>query len=427
MRTMLWRRTLTGIAGVALALSLIPTATAEASPLLKAANAHFLTLNDNLEDLEASTSGNVLIGRSSADGGHRLTVIDTMSGQLLKRKTFAPGIWDIAVHPKGTSVFAVHPGSKSSRACNVTEFDARTLRSIRTFVVGELCTHLVLSHDGRTLYIADLNDIIIVNARSGKVSARIDYQGLINDLALSPDGRFLYAAESQQDSVISINTDSLSRSGTMRVPIDARQPDWLERVLVSPDSKTVYAVSDRAIYVLPQSGSARPTRVAMPHEHQSVALSRDGKKLYIGLSTRLIVWDTDARRFRAAMDETAASARSIIESPDGRRLYLAARGSVITFGATPQLVYPDATLTPRKGKSFVSTRPVFRYGWDLQWYTVTPALPKGLRLNAETGVISGVPSVTQSARTYRVSTTKYDADTGKTTQPTARITITVIK
>ncbi|MCM3694874.1 putative Ig domain-containing protein [Microbacterium oleivorans] len=426
MRTTLWRRTLTGIAGIALAVSLIPTVNAEASPALKAADAHFLHVSDRLTEIEASSSGNVLVGRSRGAGVDVLTVIDTVSGQIAKQRTAATDIWDIAVHPKGTSVFTVHPGSKKTRACNVTEFDTRTLRSIRTFVVGELCDHLVISRDGRTLYIADLNHILIVDARSGRVSARIEYRGLIEDLTLSPDGRFVYAAEAQQDAVISISTESRTQSGTMWVPTSARQPDWLERVLVSPDSRTVYAISNHAIYIVPQSGSARPTRVPIPHEHQSVALSRDGKKLYIGLQNRLIVWDTEARRFRKAIEDTA-SITSLTESPDGRRLYFAARGSVVTFGATPQLVYPDPTLAARKGKSFVSTRPVFRYGWDLQWYTVTPALPKGLRLNPETGVISGVPSETQGTRTYRVSTTKYDADSGVTTQPTARITITITK
>ncbi len=427
MRTTLWRRTLTGIAGIALAASLVPAVNAEASPVLKAADAHFLHVNDGLDEIEASSTGNVLVGRIRGVGTDALAAIDTVTGQLIAQRAAATDIWDIAVHPKGNSVFAVHPGSKKTRACNVTEFDTRTLRSIRTFVVGELCDHLVISRDGRTLYISDLNDILIVDVRSGKVTARIEYRGLIEDLALSPDGRFLYAAEAQRDAVISISTESRTQSGTVWLPTNSRQPDWLERVLVSPDSRTVYAVSDRAIYILPQSGSARPTRVSIPHEHHSVALSRDGEKLYIGLGSRLIVWDTVGRRFRAAMDETAASARSISESPDGRRLYLSARGSVITFGATPQLVYPDASLTARKGRSFVSTRPVFRYGWDLQRYTVTPKLPKGLRLNPETGVISGVPTVPQSARTYRVSTTKYDAGTGVTTQPTARITITVSK
>jgi hypothetical protein len=85
--------------------------------------------------------------------------------------------------------------------------------------------------------------------------------------------------------------------------------------------------------------------------------------------------------------------------------------------APSNLVYPQTSLTLEAGQSFPSDVPVVS-GSSLS-FSVSPALPAGLSLDAATGAVYGVPSATSGSNTYTVTASNGG---GKTT---ATVSLTV--
>jgi uncharacterized repeat protein (TIGR02543 family) len=88
----------------------------------------------------------------------------------------------------------------------------------------------------------------------------------------------------------------------------------------------------------------------------------------------------------------------------------------------PAFSYSPASVSTFTGSVLASASPVLT-GGDINSYSVNPALPIGVNLNATTGVISGTPTLSSPTTTYVVTGTQ--ASSGL--QTTANVTITVNK
>ena len=85
----------------------------------------------------------------------------------------------------------------------------------------------------------------------------------------------------------------------------------------------------------------------------------------------------------------------------------------LTFYATITFNISVASLTPATqtvsgttGRAITPTTAITATGFDTPTYTVAPALPAGLSLNASTGVISGTPTAVSGAATYTITATQ---------------------
>jgi hypothetical protein len=411
---------------VVLAAALVPAPPASAEPDYDPERVHLLPLDEVPKRIVVSPDGRRLYGSSNTiDEPGTLTVIDLVAGELVTRKVFAEGVGDVEVSPDGRRVYFTHGGPTWLDECFVTEVDASTLRVIRDLKVGERCREILLSRTGKTIFVSDNTHVLFVSVSTGAVRATISLPYGTDDLALSADGAKLYALEGSRGIIHTIGVASKALLGSASLPDLGSDPDWIDRLHVSPDGEMIYAVSNRAIYA---------GRVARLHDMVRIpirnfgvsALSRDGKRLYLS-GAELRIFHTDTSTFTTAPTEWGRSGLSLAESIDGRRLHISALNYIITLGATRSLAYPDSSLTATAGKRFVSTRPTFRYGGYAPTYAVYPALPKGLRLNSSTGVISGTPSRAQSTQSYRVYTDIFNADTNVNERTRASITIRVAR
>ena len=414
------------VAAIVLTVALAPAPPASAEPDYDLDRVHFLPLDEQPERIVVSPDGRRLYGSSNTiDDPGTLTVVDLVAGALVTRKTFPEGVGDIEVSPDGRRIYFTHGGPNWLDECFVTEVDASTLRVLRDLKVGARCREILLSRTGRTIFVSDNTDVLFVTVSTGEVRATIPLPYGSEDLALSADGSKLYAAESARDIIHTIGVTSEALLGSASLPTLSSDPDWIDRLHVSPDGEMFYAVSNRAVYAGPVSRLWDLERFPIQGFEKS-ALSRDGKRLYLS-GTTLQIFHTDTSTFTTPPTEWGRGASALVESIDGRRLHLSALGYIITLGATRSLVYPDSSLTATAGKSFASTKPTFRYGYADPTYRVYPALPAGLRLNSSTGVISGTPTRAQSTQSYRVYTDVLNADTNVLERTRASITIRIAK
>jgi hypothetical protein len=91
------------------------------------------------------------------------------------------------------------------------------------------------------------------------------------------------------------------------------------------------------------------------------------------------------------------------ENEDGNLTFYA----TITFNiAVASLAPATQTVSASTGRGITATTAITATGFDTPTYTVAPALPAGLSLNASTGVISGTPTAVSGATTYTITATQ---------------------
>lgn len=91
------------------------------------------------------------------------------------------------------------------------------------------------------------------------------------------------------------------------------------------------------------------------------------------------------------------------EDNDGNLTFYA----TITFNISVASLAPATqSVSASTGRAITPTTAITATGFDTPTYTVAPALPAGLALNATTGVISGTPTAVSGATTYTITATQ---------------------
>src|SRR5690606_25322038 len=86
--------------------------------------------------------------------------------------------------------------------------DVASLKLLRVIRGVSDPEQLVVSHDGRSLYIAseDTGTAVIADVESGKIVASLPVGGEPEGVGISPDGRFVYMTSEEDHQVSAIDT-----------------------------------------------------------------------------------------------------------------------------------------------------------------------------------------------------------------------------
>ncbi len=234
----------------------------------------------------------------------------------------------------------------------VDVIDPSTYRVVRSFAVGREPQHVVPSWDLKTLWVNDDkgNDLVPIDARTGKVGARVPVADPYN-LYFTPDGKHALVMAERLRRIDVRDPHTMKLQWSLHVPCRGinhadftadgatlvASCEFSGKLLVIPTSFTrVERVIDlnriktrgatdprRAKRMGGPADSLDPGASAMP---QDVRLTDDGRTFLVADMLRNGVWRIDAARQRVAgFLPTGKGAHGIYPSRDGSRIFISDR------------------------------------------------------------------------------------------------------
>jgi YVTN family beta-propeller protein/VCBS repeat-containing protein len=280
------------------------------------------------------------------------------SGPISVLDNTTPLYGDMAVSPDGTRLYVAPDPMKQQ----VIVLDTSTMRPVgNPIAVGTWPTVMAVSRDGSRLYVGEEVDgtVQVIDTATRTVTATIPLGSgstYLTDMVVSPDGSRVYVADGYNNKVMVVDIASrTSTSITLGLPPAAgRTPGG---IAVSPDGKWLYATNthDGTVSVIDTTTKAvvgSPILVGVPLgsadtllRPTAIAVSPDGKRIYVARSDDIVVIDAATRTVIGAVRVDpgglgwADSTQSMAVEPDDGDIYIAVSGSglkAVTVGQSPQ-------------------------------------------------------------------------------------------
>jgi YVTN family beta-propeller protein len=186
--------------------------------------------------------------------------------------------------------------------------------------------------DGRSLYVSneETAELSVVDLASAQVRARVKIGGEPEGVRVRPDGKFVYVTSEADNLVFAVDTGKLAVVGKIPTPPRPRGVVFNAegtRAYVSSENGAAVTVVDArrhaaiARIAIPNTGVTGP----LPARPMGLALSRDGKTLYVsnGRGGTVSIVDTAKRRVVGTIAAVGARPWGLALSADGKTLYSA--------------------------------------------------------------------------------------------------------
>jgi PQQ-dependent catabolism-associated beta-propeller protein len=173
------------------------------------------------------------------------------------------------------------------RANVVHVIDAPRWTVVSDIAVGQRPRGMVVSRDGKRLFVASGNDdrIDIIDLATRKVVGRLPSGPDPERFALSPDGRWLYVANENDNTVSFIDIDHRTIAHTVAVGAEP------EGMAVSPDGRWVICTSESAslVHFIDAKTARLIDSVMVGTRPRDAVFSADGRQLWVSSETRATV------------------------------------------------------------------------------------------------------------------------------------------
>jgi DNA-binding beta-propeller fold protein YncE len=277
-------------------------------------------------------------------GDDSFSLIDTANGAV------AEAVIDIdepfAVAMSDTSSRRVYVSSATAAYDSVLAFDTDANRVVATYPLAFSVTDLAVSPDGRYVYAgrtgangADVSVLDIATGHDDAISVTTIPGTTAGCVRLSPDGRRLYVAVNGASTAEFVVIDA--RQNRVLSAVEIGSP--IRDIALSPNGSTAYIGSCSAdfgtVLDVLDIGDVRDIRkpaVTGTHKIGDVAgllaqltLSRDGQRAYLVGDQSVTVLSTATQDIIGTI-EIDGQPSCAIESPDGRRLYIADYAGTVT-------------------------------------------------------------------------------------------------
>jgi DNA-binding beta-propeller fold protein YncE len=252
-----------------------------------------LAVTDVDEPSAVAMVGNRVYVSSVSPEYDEILALDTVSERIVATYPVEFGISDLAVGPNGRYLYIGRTGADGAGVVTLdTSTGKGSFLRIATATIG--C--LRVSPDGRRLYVA-ANDastatFLTIDTVRNSVSGSAEIGSPIRDIALSPDGAVAYVGSCGPD------------FGTVLDIVDVRDAR-------NPVIDATYKVGDAA-------GSLA-----------QLIVSRGGDRLYLVGDEHVTVWST-ATHVALGSITVGDQPSCVVESPDGKRLYIADYAGTVT-------------------------------------------------------------------------------------------------
>lgn len=244
----------------------------------------------------------------------RLQVLDTSDGTVLGTAATGGRTTGAAVDRDGRRVYVVHGWSGT-----VTAVDPASGEVVGRLHAGAPLAHAVLRPDGERLYVSGSGSVAVVDPVAFRVVAAVEVGGQPLGLAVSPDGRHLYVANAQDGTVRVLDTAAATPEATVQVG------GLPQHVAVSPRGDALYVSSldlgrgTGTVSMVDPLTARVVWSTPVGRGAGTVAVTPDGRRVYVALDRSVAVVDTATRTSRSL----PFAARSLAIPPGDRRVFLA--------------------------------------------------------------------------------------------------------
>lgn len=145
----------------------------------------------SVDVLRVNLAGNRLYAALNSEAGGALVAIDVRSGRVLNTIRVGDSIGDIAVHPDDRRVFVT--GWDAERGGVLRIVDTGAARVVHTLSMAGIPAQVVVT--AGTVYLADGDEVVVVDIATGRVVDHIDMERPVSCLAVSQDGTHLYVGD----------------------------------------------------------------------------------------------------------------------------------------------------------------------------------------------------------------------------------------
>lgn len=180
-------------------------------------------------------------------GNDTVSVINTATNKVTATITVGGFASEVAVSTNGKFAYVTNSGTVSV----INTATNQVSKTIQTGITGNLGAGLAVSPNGKELYEADpfKSSLDVINATTGKVTAKIPVGNNPLAVAVSPDGSVVYVANAGEGNTLG-TTVSVISTATNKV-IDTitvgREPSG---IAVSPDGAKLYVTTGDGLYVI---------------------------------------------------------------------------------------------------------------------------------------------------------------------------------
>jgi YVTN family beta-propeller protein len=224
---------------------------------------------------------------------------------------------------------------------NVSVIDTATNKVVATIPVGHFPNGVAVTPDGKYVYVTNDNPddsvpviVVVIDTATNRVAARIPLSPnpvFPTGLAVSPDGKFTYVASDFLD--LSAGILSQIDTATNKVAGGGIEMDdsFFNGVAVAPDG-TVHVTLDE--FELGPIFFGFVDGVEVPGDPAAVAVTPDGKHLYVGSRCIFLCGDPTVWVIDPAASTVVATIpmgdypNAIAITPDGTRAYVPTGGAV---------------------------------------------------------------------------------------------------
>jgi YVTN family beta-propeller protein len=298
------------------------------------------------------------------------TVVDTVTGAALKRPE------DLAINPAGTRVYVtdgdankvhviktedntietsitvgpkpdgvavvvVPDGTPTGKAYvyvanfgndKVSVIDTATNTVVKEIDLDPSATtvaglqQVAGSPDGKTVYVTGFNGVYLINTATNTAPGFISLQDSPldsnrYDIAITPNGQFAYVPDFAKAGAAGgdINLVNLNTAAVNRIP--AAPDRSTEDVVISPDGRYVY-LSSGSLLVLDTTTNAVVARIDNITDARGLALSPDGKRLYVSRFNFDNVTVVDTETLTIVTTIPVKKPWNVAVTPDGTRAYV---------------------------------------------------------------------------------------------------------
>ncbi|MEO8754870.1 MAG: beta-propeller fold lactonase family protein [Casimicrobiaceae bacterium] len=299
----------------------------------------------------------------------------------------------VAIDPSGRFLFSVggSTGTVSVFAIDGTTGKPTPVAGSPFDTNGSLPKTVTTDRAGRYLYVGQQRGsfdgsiaVFAVNRATGALThiagSPFNTTGSARRFALSPDGRFLFATD------FGVRTYAVDATTGAITPVATQGDFFASSVAVDLTGRFLYAI-DPGLYVVREfaiAASGALTPLGTQPLGTPAALFRFSEGITIAGDLVYIARSYDDLVYGFRIDVASGALKPVTGSPfsvPGTPIALAVGGGI------PRQLVLDA------GDTFADTFPVTGGEPPYTWSIATGALPPGLALNAQTGVVSGTAAV----------------------------------